>query len=412
MKLVTKFGFAALMVLLLLAAFVLPKFVQRSEPPLPEKDLAAALAAVDYDEDSETSEATEPAPNEAQPPLSELSEDEAYSSFYQHLEEGNFEEAKEEILNLSDTVGAEKIALLTTDLETAISSLSLTGVESETMPDTAAAEFATGPVTVEAPVAESSPSESESSEAEPETGAVPQPGTSSVIAFYTLLQSGDFENADIELKSISPGLPENTVETMRSALTLARKREAERLEREQELNVSRKELIASQKEMARVQKESVAKIEKTVQQLAAATLAAKNAEETDEASTGKEPDPASPEPEEPIKIPETVSVSFGFDSTYLTDTNKETLRKSVVPGLESENRLTLQLRGHADPSGSSEYNGILARARCEMVKDYLVENGIAGDRIEVISFGETQAVATGSDEAKSRRVDVIFQKAK
>ena len=47
------------MLVLLFAAFVLPKFVQRTEVPTSEEDFAAALAAVALEEGGEEAESTE-----------------------------------------------------------------------------------------------------------------------------------------------------------------------------------------------------------------------------------------------------------------------------------------------------------------------------------------------------------------
>ncbi len=69
----------------------------------------------------------------------------------------------------------------------------------------------------------------------------------------------------------------------------------------------------------------------------------------------------------------------------------------------------MQLRGHADATGDTEYNAILARARCEVVRDFLVTKGIDAKRLEVISFGDTQAASSGKTPEELRRVDVIFQ---
>jgi len=87
----------------------------------------------------------------------------------------------------------------------------------------------------------------------------------------------------------------------------------------------------------------------------------------------------------------------------------ETKLAPVIEAMQQEPRLLVQLRGHSDASGNTEYNAILARARCEVVRDYLVSKGIDPKRLEVISFGDTQAATSGKSAEELRRVDVIFR---
>ncbi|WP_416830402.1 MAG: OmpA family protein [Erythrobacter sp.] len=65
------------------------------------------------------------------------------------------------------------------------------------------------------------------------------------------------------------------------------------------------------------------------------------------------------------------------------------------------------LRGHSDAGGNDAANLRASRARAETVRDWLVENGIAADRIEIIAFGEQNpvepnALPDGSPNAEGR----------
>ncbi len=73
------------------------------------------------------------------------------------------------------------------------------------------------------------------------------------------------------------------------------------------------------------------------------------------------------------------------------------------------------LRGHSDAGGSDEANLRASRARAEAVRDWLVENGVAEDRITIIAFGEQNPIAPNalpngepneSGRALNRRVDL------
>jgi len=73
------------------------------------------------------------------------------------------------------------------------------------------------------------------------------------------------------------------------------------------------------------------------------------------------------------------------------------------------------LRGHSDAGGNDAANLRASRARAETVRDWLVENGTAADRIEIIAFGEQNpvepnALPDGSPNtegrAANRRVEI------
>jgi len=73
----------------------------------------------------------------------------------------------------------------------------------------------------------------------------------------------------------------------------------------------------------------------------------------------------------------------------------------------------LSLEGHTDAVGTETYNIGLSKSRVNAVKDFLVLNGIAADRIVPQHHGEAKPVAdnANADGRKSnRRVDVIIIK--
>ncbi|OMJ33106.1 hypothetical protein BSZ14_04735 [Sphingomonas sp. Sph1(2015)] len=71
--------------------------------------------------------------------------------------------------------------------------------------------------------------------------------------------------------------------------------------------------------------------------------------------------------------------------------------------------------GHSDSSGSDASNLIASRKRAEAARDYLVQKGVAAERITVIALGEARPIAPnrkldGSDDPegrdKNRRVEI------
>jgi peptidoglycan-associated lipoprotein len=105
-------------------------------------------------------------------------------------------------------------------------------------------------------------------------------------------------------------------------------------------------------------------------------------------------------------------VFFAFDSTELSQEAKATLDQNIqwLSRLEN-NRVTFVLEGHADARGSEEYNLALADMRAQVVRDYLIANGIDLSRIATISLGEERPFETGETEeayALNRRTHFRF----
>ena len=66
-------------------------------------------------------------------------------------------------------------------------------------------------------------------------------------------------------------------------------------------------------------------------------------------------------------------------------------------------QVSIIIEGHCDERGTEEYNLALGDRRAQATKNYLVELGIPGTRLETISFGEERPFAPGYDEAAFRQ---------
>ncbi|HCH94669.1 MAG TPA: hypothetical protein DFK13_07430 [Erythrobacter sp.] len=102
------------------------------------------------------------------------------------------------------------------------------------------------------------------------------------------------------------------------------------------------------------------------------------------------------------------------DGTELTEEGRAALA-TVLASPQNEEGGLIYLRGHTDSGGSDEANMRASLARAEAVRDWLVENGVAEDRIRTIAFGEQNPIAPNArpdgtpDEdgrAANRRVEI------
>ena len=110
----------------------------------------------------------------------------------------------------------------------------------------------------------------------------------------------------------------------------------------------------------------------------------------------------------------------GYAKTILFITGKSSFQKQTLPVLVSiasilkENPTAkFTISGHADTVGSDEFNLKLSNERATAVKDYLVANGVASDRLTTTGFGDTKPVdsnTTSDGRTNNRRVEVKYIK--
>ena len=97
-------------------------------------------------------------------------------------------------------------------------------------------------------------------------------------------------------------------------------------------------------------------------------------------------------------------------------TNKATIKKrshrilgEVATVLGDNGRISkVRIEGHTDSRGPDEKNMKLSQARADAVRDFLVERGVAAERLVAQGYGETQPIDsnhTGAGRAANRRVE-------
>lgn len=88
------------------------------------------------------------------------------------------------------------------------------------------------------------------------------------------------------------------------------------------------------------------------------------------------------------------NIYFGFDQTNLDYTafgsQAQVELDLLAELLEKNPTITIELGGHTDRRGASSYNKELSNNRAFIAKQYLVDKGIAEERIKMIGYGETQ----------------------
>ena len=106
-------------------------------------------------------------------------------------------------------------------------------------------------------------------------------------------------------------------------------------------------------------------------------------------------------------------VYFGFDSTVVPQGELGKI-DAVTQHLTAKTDRVVVVEGNCDERGSSEYNMSLGENRAIIIRNYLVQSGIAADRIQTRSYGAEKPAVDGHDEsawAKNRRGEfAIYQK--
>ena len=96
------------------------------------------------------------------------------------------------------------------------------------------------------------------------------------------------------------------------------------------------------------------------------------------------------------------SILFGFDRSDLTATAKSELDK-MSGLLKSNQEYKGDLKAYTDSKGSDEYNRELSLRRANAAKEYLVSTGIDAGRIATGAVGNSDPVATNTEDDSGRK---------
>jgi peptidoglycan-associated lipoprotein len=102
-------------------------------------------------------------------------------------------------------------------------------------------------------------------------------------------------------------------------------------------------------------------------------------------------------------------IYFALDQADLTDESRQSLDAKLAV-LQANAAIRIRVEGHADDTGSDEYNLALSQRRAAVANQYLVSRGIDSRRITTQGFGEERPACNGTDEpcrSRNRRDEFI-----
>jgi len=123
------------------------------------------------------------------------------------------------------------------------------------------------------------------------------------------------------------------------------------------------------------------------------------------------PAPA-PAPAPVVERIELKGVGFEVNSNKLTGDSRHILddaAAALLPRMQRNPGLNVEVSGHTDASGKSERNVRLSLVRANAVREYLVSRGVDGSRLKAAGYGSSQPVAsnrTTEGRARNRRVEL------
>jgi len=129
--------------------------------------------------------------------------------------------------------------------------------------------------------------------------------------------------------------------------------------------------------------------------------------------------PPPPPPPPPTPSPEALpppwatrlvlrGVNFDFNKSDIRPDSRPVLDEAAEI-LRANPSVRISIEGHTDAIGSDAYNEQLSVRRAEAVFRYLVNRGVAPERLEVVGYGESRPIADNATEegrAQNRRVEL------
>ena len=127
-----------------------------------------------------------------------------------------------------------------------------------------------------------------------------------------------------------------------------------------------------------------------------------------------------PTPTPPAETPPTpVTVRTEDFQPAFFDLDSDALREDARAALDANAKIlrdnpavSVTVEGHCDERGTAEYNQALGERRANAARDYLVNAGIDGSRLQSVSYGKERPFNPGHDEAawaQNRRAHIVVR---
>jgi peptidoglycan-associated lipoprotein len=71
---------------------------------------------------------------------------------------------------------------------------------------------------------------------------------------------------------------------------------------------------------------------------------------------------------------------------------------TIAECLKGDNTAPVTIAGHCDERGTQEYNMALGERRAQSARKYLERLGVAGNKLNTVSYGKERPAAEGSNE--------------
>jgi peptidoglycan-associated lipoprotein len=118
--------------------------------------------------------------------------------------------------------------------------------------------------------------------------------------------------------------------------------------------------------------------------------------------------PVVPAPAAPEKLE---AIYFDFDKYVIKPEGREALKRNAE-WLQKNPDKKVVVEGNCDERGTNEYNMALGQRRADAGAKYLMDLGIAKDRVSTVSYGEEKPICRDANEdcwGKNRRDDFIVK---
>ena len=102
-------------------------------------------------------------------------------------------------------------------------------------------------------------------------------------------------------------------------------------------------------------------------------------------------------------------IHFDYDQARLSDEARSILEKHAL-WMQNHRAAKIAIEGHCDERGTTDYNLALGEQRARATRDYLVNLGVAAERLTTVSYGKEKPLDPASNEAawtKNRRAHFV-----